>query len=157
MADETMTLGEALTVRADIQQRLGELRRRLLATAKVQEGEAPAEQPDVLLAEFEHAAGQLRTLISRINHTNLTATTADGETLTDALARRDVLALRYTVHRELAVAAAEQPERYSLREIKMKPTVDVAQLRRTVDDLARELRKLDVALQAANWANSLAE
>ena len=120
-------------------------------------GEAPPEQPDVLLAEFEQAAERLRTLISRINRTNLTAKTADGETLTDALARRDVLALRYTVHRELAVAAAEQPERYSLREIKLKATVDVAVLRRTVDELARERRELDVALQAANWANALAE
>ena len=147
MANETMTLGEALTVRADTQQRLVELRTRLLASAKVQEGEAPPEQPDVLLADFEQAAERLRTLISRINSTNLTATTADGETLTDALARRDVLALRYAVHRELAVAAAEQPERYSLREIKLKPTVDVAVLRGTVDELARERRELDVALQ----------
>ena len=57
----------------------------------------------------------------------------------------------------LARAAAEQPERYSLREIKLKPTVDVAELRRTVDELARQRRELDVALQAANWANSLAE
>jgi hypothetical protein len=157
MADETMTLGEALTVRADIQQRLAELRKRMLASAKVQDGEAPPEQPDVLLAEFEQAAERLRTLISRINRTNLTATTAAGETLTDALARRDVLTLRYAVHRELAVTASEQPERYSLREIKMKPTVDVAELRRTVDQLARERRELDVALQAANWANSLGE
>jgi hypothetical protein len=157
MADETMTLGEALTVRADIQQRLAELRKRMLASAKVQDGEAPPEQPDVLLAEFEQAAERLRTLISRINRTNLTATTAAGETLTDALARRDVLTLRYAVHRELAVTASEQPERYSLREIKMKPTVDVAKLRRTVDELARERRELDVALQAANWANSLGE
>jgi Family of unknown function (DUF6847) len=47
MANETMTLGEALTVRADTQQRLVELRTRLLASAKVQEGEAPPEQPDV--------------------------------------------------------------------------------------------------------------
>jgi hypothetical protein len=157
MADETMTLGEALTVRADIQQRLAELRKRMLASAKVQDGEAPPEQPDVLLAEFEQAAERLRTLISRINRTNLTATTAAGETLTDALARRDVLTLRYAVHRELAVTASEQPERYSLREIKMKPTVDVAELRRTVDQLARERRELDVALQAANWANSLGD
>jgi len=157
MTDETMTLGEALTVRADIQQRLAELRKRMLASAKVQDGEAPPEQPDVLLAEFEQAAERLRTLISRINRTNLTATTAAGETLTDALARRDVLTLRYAVHRELAVTASEQPERYSLREIKMKPTVDVAELRHTVDELARERRELDVALQAANWANSLGD
>ena len=43
MAKETMTLGEALTVRAALQQRLRELRTRLLAVAKVQEGEKPAE------------------------------------------------------------------------------------------------------------------
>jgi hypothetical protein len=157
MTNEKMTLGEALTVRADLQQRLGELRGRLLAAAKVQEGEAPPEQPDVLLAEFEQTAERLRTLIARINRTNLTVETADGETLTDALARRDVLAFRYKVHRELAAAASEQSERYSLREIKMTPTVDVAELRRTVDVLARNRRELDVALQAANWANPLAE
>jgi hypothetical protein len=157
MADETMTLGEALTVRADLQQRLGELRTRLLASAKVQEGEAPPEQPDVLLAEFEQTADRVRDLIARINRTNLTVSTAAGETLTDVLARRDVLTLRYAVHRELAAAAAQQPERYSLREIKLTPTVDVAELRRTVDELARERRELDVALQAANWASSLAE
>ena len=157
MANQTITLGEALTVRAELQQRLAELRVRLVAAAKVQEGEAPPEQPDVLLAEFEQMAERLRDLIGRINRTNLTVTTANGETLTDALARRDVLTLRYAVHRELAGAAAEQPERYSLREIKLTPTVNVAELRRTVDELARERRELDVALQAANWANSLAE
>jgi hypothetical protein len=157
MTHETMTLGEALTVRADLQQRLAELRGRLLASAKVQEGEAPPEQPDALLAEFEQTAERLQTLIARINRTNLTVMTADGETLTDALARRDVLAFRFKVHRELAAAASEQSERYSLREIKMTPTVDVAGLRRTVDDLARTRRELDVGLQAANWAHTLAE
>jgi hypothetical protein len=108
MTNETMTLGEALTVRADLQQRLGELRGRLLAVAKVQEGETPAEQPDVLLAEFEQTAERLRTLIARINRTNLAIETAEGETLTAALARRDVLAIRHKVHRELAAAASEQ-------------------------------------------------
>jgi hypothetical protein len=157
MTNDTMTLGEALTVRADLQQRLGELRGRLLAAAKVQEGEAPPEQPGVLLVDFEQTAERLRTLIARINRTNLTVLTPDGETLTDALARRDVLAFRHKVHRELAAAASEQSERYSLREIKMTPTVDIAELRRTVDDLARNRRELDVTLQAANWANTLAE
>jgi hypothetical protein len=73
------------------------------------------------------------------------------------LARRDVLAVRHKVHRELAAAASEQAQRYSLREIKTTATVDVARLRRTVDELARERRELDIELQAANWANSLAE
>jgi hypothetical protein len=157
MTNETMTLGEALTVRAGLQARLGELRDRLLAVATVQEGEAPAEQPDVLLGEFEQAAERLRVLIARINRTNLAVATSAGETLTAVLARRDVLAVRHKVHRELAAAASEQAQRYSLREIKTTATVDVARLRRTVDELARERRELDIELQAANWANSLAE
>ena len=152
---ETMTLGEALTLRADLQLRLSELRTRLLASAQVQEGETPPEQPQALLAEFEQTAAQLQELVARINRTNLTVTTGSGETLTDALARRDVLALRYAVHRELAAAASQRPERYSLREIKLEPTVDVAELRRAVDELARERRELDVALQAANWSSTL--
>jgi hypothetical protein len=99
MTNETMTLGEALTVRAGLQARLGELRDRLLAVATVQEGEAPAEQPDVLLGEFEQAAERLRVLIARINRTNLAVATSAGETLTAVLARRDVLAVRHKVQR----------------------------------------------------------
>ena len=155
MTEETMTLGEALTVRADTQRRLSELRTRLVAVAQVQEGETPAEDPQTLLNEFEQTAAQLETLIARINRTNLTATISTGESLTAAIARRDVLALRFQTHRELAAAASQRPERYSLREIKLTPTVDVATLRRTVDELARERRELDVALQEANWATEL--
>ena len=58
MTDETMTLGEALTVRADLQKRLGELRARMVASAKVQEGETPPEQPDALLAVPTRCATQ---------------------------------------------------------------------------------------------------
>lgn len=154
---ENITLGEALTLRADMQRRLSELRTRLMASAQVQEGEAPAEEPQALLAEFERTARELQTLVARINRTNLAVTIGTGETLTDALARRDMLAVRYSVNRELAAAASKRPERYSLREIKLEATVDVGALRRTVDALAQERRELDVALQAANWANTLAE
>src|ERR1044072_921434 len=108
MTKETMTLGEALTVRADLQARLGELRGRLLAVAKVQEGETPAAQPAVLLVEFEQRAELRPALTARITRTNLTIEMAAGETLTAALARRDVLAFRYKVHRELAGAASAQ-------------------------------------------------
>lgn len=156
MAD-AITLGEALTLRADMQRRLSELRTRLLASAQVQEGETPAEEPQALLAEFEQTAAQLQKLIARINRTNLGVAIATGESLTDAIARRDVLSLRYAMHRELAAAASQRPERYSLREIKLEATVDVAALRQTTDALARERRELDVALQAANWSTSLGD
>ena len=106
MTDETMTLGEALTVRADMQRRLAELRTRLLASAKVQEGETPPEQPDVLLAEFEQTAAQLRTLIARINRTNLTVETAAGPSSTMATSGPEVMKLTSSSKNDLPSCSA---------------------------------------------------
>ncbi|HUY79003.1 MAG TPA: DIP1984 family protein, partial [Ktedonobacterales bacterium] len=90
-----MKLAEALALRADIQKRISGLGDRVEESAKVQEGEQPPENPEELLAQLDELFGQLGSLIARINRTNLSATLANGTTLTDALARRDVLALRY--------------------------------------------------------------
>ena len=55
-----MKLAEALILRASHQRRMDELESRLLRSAKVQEGDQPAENPKALLAEleqrFDHAA-----------------------------------------------------------------------------------------------------
>ena len=152
-----MTLGEALTRRSDLQTRVGELRNRLTQSARVQEGEKPHEDPSALLAEFDAVADELERLIGRINRANLTVRLADGRTLTEALARRDSLTLRHQTLRALAEAAAEKQDRYSRSEIKILSTVAVAEIRQRADDLARERRELDVAIQEANWANELAE
>nr|WP_307962186.1 hypothetical protein [Salinispora arenicola] len=47
-----------------------------------------------MLAEAGHVLGELEVLIRRINRTNA-ATVVEGGTLTDVLARRDVLRLRH--------------------------------------------------------------
>ena len=46
-----MKLAEALIWRADAKKRLEQLKTRLVRVAKVQEGDAPAEDPKALLAE----------------------------------------------------------------------------------------------------------
>jgi hypothetical protein len=150
-------LGEALTRRSDLQTRVGELRSRLIQTARVQEGDKPHEDPVALLAEFEAVADELEKLVGRINRSNLTVRLGDGRTLTEALARRDSLTLRNDTLRALAEAAAEKHDRYSRSEIKMLSTVAVGEIRQKADDLARERRELDVAIQEANWANDLLE
>ena len=80
-----------------------------------------------------------------------------GETLTDALARRDILALRQGVLRQVADVAGERQQRYGRAEIRILPTVDVGELRRRADDLARERRELDVSIQETNWLTELSE
>src|ERR671921_1040813 len=94
----------------------------------------------------------------RINRTNLSATLADGETtLTDALARRDGLTLRYGTLKTLVSTASDRLPRYGRAEIRILPAVEVGPLRRTMDELARQRRELDTSIQEANWAIDLTE
>jgi hypothetical protein len=150
-----MKLGEALARRSDLQTRVVELRNRLTQSALMQEGEQPHEDPAALLAEFEAIADELEQLVGRINRSNLSVRLADGRTLTEALARRDSLTLRHQTFRALAEAASEKHARYSRSEIRVLSTVAVSEIRQKADDLARERRELDVAIQEANWVHEL--
>jgi hypothetical protein len=152
-----MKLAEALILRADAQKRVEQLRQRLNSNAQVQEGENPAEDPQVLLVEFEGVANQLTRLIRQINLTNV-ATKLDSDlTLADALAERDVLKLRHSVYTGLAKAAAGQQLRYSRSEIRVQSTVNVVEIQSQADQLARRHRELDTQIQAANWLTELIE
>ncbi len=94
----------------------------------------------------------------RINRTNLSATlSGGGTTLTDALARRDALTLRYGNLKTLVSTASDRVPRYGRAEIRILPAVEVGPLRRRMDELARERRELDTAIQQANWATDLIE
>ena len=152
-----MKLAEALVLRADYQKRLEQLKFRLIRSAKVQEGDEPAENPKRLLDELEDVATRLAELIRRINRTNSVATLQNGVTFSDALATRDVLLKRRGVYAELANAAAIGQERYSRSEVKFKSTVNVSEVQSRVDALSREYRELDSRLQEANWAIELVE
>ena len=149
-----MKLAEALILRADIQKRIEQLKSRLAYNAKVQEGEKPSEEPNALLAELDALTGELERLIVRINLTNCTAKT-DGKSLTELIAKRDVLTLKAGALRAFAQVAAQKIDAYSRSEIKILSTVDVAALQKQVDELAKQIRQLDTTLQGANWQTDL--
>ncbi|MEM8601282.1 MAG: DIP1984 family protein [Bacteroidota bacterium] len=151
----SMKLAEALILRADLQKRLAQLRQRILQNAKTQEGDAPAEDPAALIAEFEAAAADLQGFIARINRTNLAVATEAGQTMTDALAERDVLRLRAALYREAADAATQTRDRYTRSEVKYVRAIDVAATREQADALSKALRTLDAQIQAANWQHEL--
>ena len=152
-----MKLAEALVLRADLQKRIAQLRERLRQSALVQEGEQPPENPEQLLTELDQLLSQLGDMISRINRTNMQIQLSAGEILSDALARRDMLSLRYSIITGLAETAANRIERYGRSEIRKISTVDVAALRRQLDEIARQRRELDTSIQATNWAVDLVE
>ena len=151
-----MKLAEGLVLRADAQRRMEQLKQRVLRVAKVQEGDVPAEDPQALLREFEAVSKELVRLIQRINSTNSQARFQDGS-LTDALARRDILKLREACYRELAQAAVITQSRMTKSEVKFKTTVSIAQVQKQADALAGELRDLDARIQEANWQIELSE
>lgn len=150
-----MKIAEALVQRADITARLGQLRQRALRSARHQEGETPAEDAQELLAEHGRLADELEVLIRRINTTNLATELEPGVSITDGLARRDVLRLRHRMHVDLADAGATQQDRFTRTELRSVAAVDVRALRSHADDLAREYRELDTRIQQVNWAADL--
>src|SRR5258708_4362279 len=89
-----LIVGEALNRRADLQKRVAQLQDRLSNCVLAQEDEEPPESPAELLAELDRRCDELQGLIAQINHTNARAQLATGETVTEGIARRDVIALR---------------------------------------------------------------
>lgn len=152
-----MKLGEALARRSDLQKRLAQLAVRLRESAIVQEGSQPPESPDELFGEVDRLAEELERLIALVNRTNSSTRLPSGVTLTEALARRDVLALRHGVLHQAAEAAAQAQARYVRSEIRLVRLIDVAAVRARLDDLARERRELDTEIQAHNWTVDLNE
>ncbi|MFN8442325.1 MAG: DIP1984 family protein [Caldilineaceae bacterium] len=152
-----MKLAEALMLRADAQKRLEQLKIRLLNNAKVQEGDSPAEKPASLLEEAERVAVDLLNLIQRINQTNTSTQLEAGETIADAIARRDVLRLRQSLYRDLSAASMAVQQRFSRSEVKFVSTIDIAEVQKQADTLARECRELDARIQSVNWQIDLQE
>jgi len=154
-------LAEALALSADAARRVEQLRARIVASARFQEGEEPAEDARALLVEAGVVLDELEGLIRRINRTNAATRIGSDGTITDALARRDVLRARHSIVTAAADAAVGKSQagmgRQLRSELKMLAALPVAQLRAQADDLARGLRELDVRIQQSNWEHDLME
>ena len=151
-----MKLAEALLLRADIQKKIASLQARAQKYTVVQEGEKPAEDPNELLRQVTEVAGELHRLVLAINTANLHHTIASGESITEALARRDSLVLHHRVLVGVVDACAKPVERYGVKEIRWLVTVDVPNLQRQIDDMAKQIRELNAAIQEAGWRVELA-
>ena len=155
-----MKLAEALTARADLQRRIEQLRARITANARYQEGEEPAEDAAALIGEADAALEHLRQLIRRINATNSRLDLGADGTMTDALAARDVLRLQHSLLADAAAAASganDQFLRQMRSELRQISALPVGELRARADRVAQELRELDNRIQQANWSNDLEE
>jgi hypothetical protein len=152
-----MKLAEALLLRADVQKKLASLQARAQKYAVVQEGERPAEDPHAILQQIEVVAGEFQRLVLAINRANLQHKIGTGESITEALAKRDSLTLRHRILQSVLDVCAKPPERYGVKEIRWVTTVNVAEMQGLVDDLAKEIRELNAAIQEAGWQVELGQ
>lgn len=150
-----MKLAEALRERADLELRLSDLGGRLRLNSRVQDGDEPSEDPEELMSEMDEAASRLEELIWRINTTNCMTRTEDGLSITQLIARRDVLRRRESMMRGILDEASQRTSRYQKSEIVVRSTVDVRGLRKDVDELAAEIRRTDMRIQELNWTTDL--
>ena len=151
-----MKLAEALQERADLNRKIEQLNSRICSNVLVQEGEQPNEVPAAMLKDLSDCIDRLEVLIRQINQTNCQST-LDGESLTDLIARKDMLTLRCSRYRDIINAASRSVNRIRNTEIKIITAVDVKQLRKEADQAAKELRLVDNKLQQANWSIDLIE
>ncbi len=148
-----MKLAEALSIRADLQRKIKQLKERLKDSSKVQEGDSPAEEVNTLYAELTDCLSQLEKLIFRINQTNM-QTVSNEQTLTEMIARKDVLSMHISVMREV-LSHVTNSDRWGRNEIKTVRLIDVAKWRQEMDRFAKELRELDMNIQSLNWSVDL--
>ncbi len=149
-----MKLATALSERSDIQSKISEISIRLNNNAKVQDGDAPAENPYELMKELDSLTERLEELMTRINLTNST-TLYDGKSITALLSRRDCLKKKIDVMRNFLDCASDRVNRMTRTEIKIISTVPVADIQKTVDSLSKELRNVDEKIQELNWTTEL--
>jgi len=157
-----MKLAEALLLRADRNRTLEQLKQRIQVSARYQEGEKPPEDARDLVAAASAVLDELETLIRDINRTNSGTVMADNRTVTDALAERDVLRLRYSMLKASAEAASGALQqtgfmRATRSELKYMRALDVKGLRQQASDVARRARELDAGIQEVNWTTELQE
>ena len=95
-------------------------------------------------------------MIYRINMTNVHAT-IDGESLTQLIARRDVLSKRVAIMGNIVNQIGTNDIRFGKNEIRSIRTVDVRELHKEVDKYSKQLRELDLKIQELNWTVELVE
>ena len=150
-----MKLAEALAERSDCQNRIYEMKKRLIRSARVQEGEQPAEDTAELLAETDRMFARLLDLVSAINRTNSKTAFDNESSISDAIAERDLVGKRRDFLAGIAEAASTRQDRYSKSEVRFVATLSVGKLQTEVDQLSKTYRELDTRLQELNWKTEL--
>lgn len=147
-----MKLAVALQERNDLNKKIVQLNYRLELNAVVQDGEKTGENPEELLEELNECYRNLEDLIGRINKTNCqTITSYNNLSLTELIAKKDVLIQKINSYRSLVDTASNLVTRVSRSEIKILSNVDVKKIQKDIDKMSKELRLVENTIEETNW------
>lgn len=130
-----MTVAALVIERADATKRIAELHKRLVDTAKRQEGDGDAVDLGPEMTEAVALTEKVRTLTVEINSANV----ANGNMV--RITRRDCLDRQLKVLRAVLDAATPR----------WVPNVDLKALKVKIDSLARLRRETNIAIQTEDW------
>lgn len=150
-----MKLAEALMERKAIKTKMEDLKKRIYQNSRVQEDEQPIENPLNLLGDLRLETQKFESLVAHINQTNNVTRLSENMTLMEAIIKKDMLNYLHLIHVNLADKATPTHDRFSRREIKFVPAIDIGELREKGDEIAQEYRLLDRKIQEANWMTEL--
>lgn len=149
-----MILAEALMERADLQKEIHRLTERLNNNARVEVGAEPVENPQPLIDELKRLHDKYGKLVERINRTNY-ETMVDGVRLDDLILERN-LAMKLNHHLQSFVNEATRVvERWDSNHAVMRPSVDVAPIRKEIGAASQKIRQMDIRIQKINWTTEL--
>lgn len=154
----TMKLAQALMDRSDMQNKLYNLKTRILNNLKVQEGQDLIEDPAELLEEYQLINQKLISLVQAINRTNSATQIEQYDmTIAEALVKKEQLLALKTTYQDVVTAATNYQTRMTRNEIKFVNVVDVKKVQKMSDDISKEYRLLDAKIQEVNWLTELAD
>lgn len=146
-----MKLAEALIARSALRGKLNDIQNRAIQSSKTSEGEKPLEDSLSLVSEHEKLIYELENLVLKINHVNQSSKLNNGISLFDALVKRDHLDIHINMLKTLINKTTEPMNRYSRSELKQEIHVDLNILRKKLEEITSERRKLEIEIQKINW------
>lgn len=146
-----MKLAEALLIRTEYQQKIENLQSRILSNLKIQDSEAPNENPNELLKEAISISEQLADIIKKINKANNSKYISNGKTLAEALVERDMIMKKRNILSNIIDKSNEKDYRLTHSEIKMYISMNIAEIQKMMDKLSKQYRQLDTEIQSVNW------
>ena len=151
-----MLLAEALLRKAILKKELEALEQRMGESARIPHDEEPADDYLLLLNSYHEKANELLDMSFRILDTNSNTVFGEGETISQAILRRDSLKRVVSMYNKLLSAATGGGRGlFSSRDVKYKRVVNMDKARSDMNHAAMQYRDLDIKLQQLNWNTEL--